>query len=30
MSLVSIVDALAGKPSEGAQVTVQGWVRTRR
>ncbi len=30
MSLVSIVDALAGKPSEGAVVTVQGWVRTRR
>lgn len=28
--LVSIVDALAGKPGEGEQVTVQGWVRTRR
>lgn len=30
MSTVSIVDALAGKPAEGAEVTVQGWVRTRR
>ena len=30
MSLVSIVDALAGKPGEGEVVTVQGWVRTRR
>lgn len=28
--LVSIVDALAGKPGVGEQVTVQGWVRTRR
>jgi asparaginyl-tRNA synthetase len=28
--LVSIVDALAGKPAAGEQVTVQGWVRTRR
>ncbi len=30
MSLVSIIDALAGKPGEGQEVAVQGWVRTRR
>ncbi|MGK2925115.1 MAG: asparagine--tRNA ligase [Lysobacterales bacterium] len=30
MSLVSIKDALAGKPGIGAQVSIQGWVRTRR
>ena len=28
--LVTIVDALAGKPGIGEEVTVQGWVRTRR
>ena len=30
MSLVRIKDALAGKPGIGAQVSIQGWVRTRR
>ncbi|MBV36321.1 asparagine--tRNA ligase [Kangiella spongicola] len=28
--LVTIVDALAGKPGIGEEVTVQGWVRNRR
>src|SRR5438477_9286402 len=27
---VSIAEALAGKAGEGAQVTIKGWVRTRR
>src|SRR5687768_11741274 len=30
MADVSIKDALAGRPGEGAEVTVKGWVRTRR
>jgi asparaginyl-tRNA synthetase len=30
MADVSIADALAGKPGEGAVVTIKGWVRTRR
>jgi asparaginyl-tRNA synthetase len=30
MPLVRIKEALAGRPGTGAQVTVQGWVRTRR
>jgi asparaginyl-tRNA synthetase len=30
MSLVRIKDALAGKPGIGAQVSIKGWVRTRR
>ncbi|HYE21870.1 MAG TPA: asparagine--tRNA ligase [Tepidisphaeraceae bacterium] len=30
MADVSIKDALAGLPGEGAEVTVKGWVRTRR
>ena len=30
MADVSIADALAGKPGDGAAVTVKGWVRTRR
>ncbi len=30
MSDVSVADALAGKPGEGQQVTIKGWVRTRR
>src|SRR3954471_14429063 len=27
---VSVADALAGKPGAGEEVTVKGWVRTRR
>src|SRR4051812_49852205 len=27
---VSVADALAGKPGVGEEVTVKGWVRTRR
>jgi asparaginyl-tRNA synthetase len=30
MADVSIADALARKPAEGASVTIKGWVRTRR
>ena len=30
MAEVSVADALAGKPGEGQQVTIKGWVRTRR
>jgi len=30
MADVSIAEALGGKPGEGANVTVKGWVRTRR
>ena len=30
MADVSVADALSGKPGEGQQVTVKGWVRTRR
>ena len=30
MSIIRIKDALDGKPSLGAEITVQGWVRTRR
>jgi asparaginyl-tRNA synthetase len=30
MTEVSIADALAGRPGEGSQVTIKGWVRTRR
>jgi asparaginyl-tRNA synthetase len=30
MSVTSIKDALAGKPAVGAEITVRGWVRTRR
>jgi len=30
MSFIRIKDALAGKPAIGAEVTVKGWVRTRR
>ena len=30
MSEYSVADALAGKPGEGQQVTIKGWVRTRR
>ncbi|NNL05478.1 MAG: asparagine--tRNA ligase [Xanthomonadales bacterium] len=30
MSITRIKDALAGKPTIGAEITIQGWVRTRR
>lgn len=30
MSITRIKDALRGKPSLGAEITIQGWVRTRR
>src|SRR6185369_3910403 len=30
MAHVSIADALAGKPGANQEVTVKGWVRTRR
>ncbi|MDA3913164.1 asparagine--tRNA ligase [Oleiagrimonas sp.] len=30
MTVVSVKQALAGQPGEGHQVTVRGWVRTRR
>ena len=30
MGVISIADALKGKVSEGSEVTVRGWVRTRR
>ncbi|HYO10464.1 MAG TPA: asparagine--tRNA ligase [Tepidisphaeraceae bacterium] len=30
MADVSVAEALAGKPGEGEQVTLRGWVRTRR
>src|SRR3954468_17521969 len=30
MAGVSVVDALRGKPPVGSEVTVKGWVRTRR
>src|SRR5687767_3277202 len=30
MSIVRVADALAGKVAVGSEVTVQGWVRTRR
>lgn len=30
MTVVSVKQALAGTPGEGGQVTVRGWVRTRR
>src|SRR6478672_1198147 len=30
MADVSVAEALAGKPGEGAAVTIKGWVRTRR
>ena len=30
MSIIRIKDALAGKPEIGSEITVRGWVRTRR
>jgi len=30
MSFIRIKDALAGKPAIGAEITIKGWVRTRR
>jgi len=30
MSFIKIKDALAGKPAIGAEITIKGWVRTRR
>ena len=30
MSFIRIKDALAGKPAVGAEITIKGWVRTRR
>src|SRR3546814_18039386 len=30
MTTVSVAQALAGKVAEGGEVTVRGWVRTRR
>ncbi len=30
MSITRIKDALAGKPAIGTEITIQGWVRTRR
>jgi len=30
MSFCRINDALAGKPALGSEITIKGWVRTRR
>ena len=30
MTIICIKDALAGKPALGEEITVRGWVRTRR
>src|SRR5210317_344347 len=30
MSFTTIKEALAGKPAIGSEITIQGWVRTRR
>ena len=30
MLFTTIKDALAGKPAIGAEITIRGWVRTRR